>query len=99
MKTNRTTHADRNVARHGKRRGAALPEYVEDEAFPSLAPLVERVTPAVVNIRVSQTITRRSRMAMTHFAVSSECRTDPADPRKWPAPDPALSSMPAAAIF
>lgn len=40
--------------------GAALPEYVEDEPFPSLAPLVERVTPAVVNIRVSQTITRRS---------------------------------------
>ena len=38
---------------------AALPEYVEDEPFPSLAPLVERVTPAVVNIRVSQTITRR----------------------------------------
>ncbi len=40
--------------------GAALPEYVEEEPFPSLAPLVERVTPAVVNIRVSQTITRRS---------------------------------------
>ena len=40
--------------------GAALPEHVEDEPFPSLAPLVERVTPAVVNIRVSQTITRRS---------------------------------------
>ena len=40
--------------------GAALPEYVEDEPIPSLAPLVERVTPAVVNIRVSQTITRRS---------------------------------------
>jgi len=44
--------------------GAALPEYVEDEPFPSLAPLVEQVTPAVVNI-----------------------------------PDPALSLMPAAAIF
>ena len=40
--------------------GAALPAYVEDEPIPSLAPLVERVTPAVVNIRVSQTITRRS---------------------------------------
>ena len=39
--------------------GAALPEFLEDESFPSLAPLVERVTPAVVNIRVSQTITRR----------------------------------------
>ncbi len=39
---------------------AALPETIEAEPFPSLAPLVERVTPAVVNIRVSQTITRRS---------------------------------------
>ncbi len=39
---------------------AALPEYVENEPFPSLAPLVERVTPAVVNIRVSQTVTQRS---------------------------------------
>jgi len=39
---------------------AAFPETIEDEPFPSLAPLVERVTPAVVNIRVSQTITRRS---------------------------------------
>ncbi len=35
---------------------AALPLAVEGEAFPSLAPLVERVSPAVVNIRVSQTI-------------------------------------------
>jgi len=40
---------------------AALPEYVEDELFPSLAPLVERVSPAVVNIRVSQTVAQRSR--------------------------------------
>ena len=40
---------------------AALPEYVEDEPFPSLAPLVERVSPAVVNIRVSQTVEQRSR--------------------------------------
>ncbi len=40
---------------------AALPEYVEDEPFPSLAPLVERVSPAVVNIRVSQTVSQRSR--------------------------------------
>ena len=47
--------------------GAALPEYVEDEPFPSLAPLVERVTPAVVNIRVSQTITRRSPYADDAF--------------------------------
>ena len=39
---------------------AALPDSVEGEAIPSLAPLVERVTPAVVNIRVSQTVSRGS---------------------------------------
>lgn len=39
---------------------AALPDNVEGEAIPSLAPLVERVTPAVVNIRVSQTVSRGS---------------------------------------
>ena len=36
---------------------AALPAMVNDEELPSLAPLVERVSPAVVNIRVSQTVT------------------------------------------
>jgi len=35
---------------------AALPALVNDEELPSLAPLVERVSPAVVNIRVSQTV-------------------------------------------
>jgi Do/DeqQ family serine protease len=39
---------------------AALPEYVDNEPLPSLAPLVERVAPAVVNIRVSQTVENRS---------------------------------------
>jgi serine protease Do/serine protease DegQ len=39
---------------------AAVPASVDGEAFPSLAPLVERVSPAVVNIRVSQTVTQRS---------------------------------------
>ncbi len=39
---------------------AALPDSVDGEAFPSLAPLVERASPAVVNIRVSQTVTQRS---------------------------------------
>jgi serine protease Do/serine protease DegQ len=39
---------------------AALPDVVEGEAVPSLAPLVERVTPAVVNIRVSQTVSHGS---------------------------------------
>jgi serine protease DegQ len=35
---------------------AALPAAVDGEPLPSLAPLVERVSPAVVNIRVNQTI-------------------------------------------
>ena len=39
---------------------AALPASVDGEALPSLAPLVERVSPAVVNIRVSQTVSRNS---------------------------------------
>lgn len=39
---------------------AALPNAVDGEPLPSLAPLVERVTPAVVNIRVSQTVDRSS---------------------------------------
>ena len=39
---------------------AALPQSVKDKPVPSLAPLVEEVAPAVVNIRVSQTVTRRN---------------------------------------
>ncbi len=39
---------------------AALPVVADGETVPSLAPLVERVSPAVVNIRVSQTVTTRS---------------------------------------
>ena len=39
---------------------AALPAYVGDQPVPSLAPLVEAVSPAVVNIRVSQTVRTRS---------------------------------------
>ncbi|MCH7854033.1 MAG: Do family serine endopeptidase [Proteobacteria bacterium] len=39
---------------------AALPGSVDGERLPSLAPLVKRVAPAVVNIRVSQTIQMRS---------------------------------------
>lgn len=39
---------------------AALPAQIDDEPLPSLAPLVERVTPAVVNIRVSQTVRQNS---------------------------------------
>ena len=41
--------------------GAAdLPDQVGGQPMPSLAPLVKKVAPAVVNIRVSQTITTRS---------------------------------------
>jgi len=39
---------------------AALPDRVGDQPMPSLAPLVKRVAPAVVNIRVSQTVDSRS---------------------------------------
>ena len=39
---------------------SALPDSVDGEPLPSLAPLVERVSPAVVNIRVSQTVSRPS---------------------------------------
>ena len=38
---------------------AALPQSVKGEPVTSLAPLVEEVSPAVVNIRVSQTVTNR----------------------------------------
>ncbi|HNP65206.1 MAG TPA: DegQ family serine endoprotease [Woeseiaceae bacterium] len=39
---------------------AALPTFVKGQAVTSLAPLVEEASPAVVNIRVSQTLTRRN---------------------------------------
>ncbi len=39
---------------------SALPDVVDDRPVASLAPLVEAAAPAVVNIRVSQTVTRRS---------------------------------------
>jgi len=39
---------------------AALPATVDGEPVASLAPLVDRVSPAVVNIRVNQTVTRNS---------------------------------------
>ena len=38
---------------------AALPAVVDGQQMPSLAPLVEKVSPAVVNIRVSQTVQSR----------------------------------------
>ena len=39
---------------------AALPSSVDGQPLPSLAPLVKRVAPAVVNIRVSQSVQTRS---------------------------------------
>ncbi len=39
---------------------AALPNEIDGQPMPSLAPLVKRVAPAVVNIRVSQTVSSRS---------------------------------------
>ena len=39
---------------------AALPAAVDGQPLPSLAPLVKQVSPAVVNIRVSQTVQARS---------------------------------------
>ena len=39
---------------------AALPDQVGGQPMPSLAPLVKKVAPAVVNIRVSQTVAARS---------------------------------------
>ena len=39
---------------------AALPDSVDDQPLPSLAPLVRKVAPAVVNIRVSQTVRSQS---------------------------------------
>ena len=39
---------------------AALPDSVDGQPLPSLAPLVKKVAPAVVNIRVSQTVRSQS---------------------------------------
>ena len=39
---------------------AALPDSVDGQPLPSLAPLVKEVAPAVVNIRVSQTVRLQS---------------------------------------
>jgi len=39
---------------------AALPDSVDGEPLPSLAPLVKRISPAVVNIQVSQTVNTQS---------------------------------------
>lgn len=44
----------------GSQGWAALPAFVGDQEVPTLAPLVETVSPAVVNIRVSHTVNTRT---------------------------------------
>ena len=39
---------------------AQMPAQVDGQSVPSLAPLVERVSPAVVNIRVKATVSQRN---------------------------------------
>ncbi len=46
---------------------AELPGSINGEALPSLAPLVEQVSPAVVNIRVSQTVMQHSQFGDDPF--------------------------------
>ena len=46
---------------------AQMPATVDGQPVPSLAPLVERVSPAVVNIRVSQTVVQRNPFADDPF--------------------------------
>ncbi|NNC77274.1 MAG: DegQ family serine endoprotease [Woeseiaceae bacterium] len=46
---------------------AAIPAKIGDQAFPSLAPLVEQTTPAVVNIRVRQTLSSQQPFADDAF--------------------------------
>ena len=49
----------------------ALPDNVGGRPVISLAPLVDAASPAVVNIRVSQTVSRRTRLVTMVFAASS----------------------------
>lgn len=53
---------------------AALPSSVDGEPLPSLAPMLEKVTPAVVNISVAGTHTQRQRIPeiFRHFGAPSE---------------------------
>ncbi|MBD1389907.1 Do family serine endopeptidase [Neiella sp. HB171785] len=53
---------------------AALPSSVDGKPLPSLAPMLEKVTPAVVNISVAGTHTQRQRIPeiFRHFGAPSE---------------------------
>ena len=48
-------------------RGQALPPQVGDQALPSLAPIIEEVAPAVVNISVSGTVTAGNPLSRDPF--------------------------------
>jgi len=61
---------------------AALPDSVDGEALPSLAPLVKRVAPAVVNIRVSQTVETRSQYGDEMFRRFFGLPNDPGGSRE-----------------
>jgi Do/DeqQ family serine protease len=61
---------------------AALPDSVDGEALPSLAPLVKRVAPAVVNIRVSQTVDTRSQYGDEMFRRFFGLPNDPGGSRE-----------------
>ncbi len=61
---------------------AALPDSVDGGALPSLAPLVKRVAPAVVNIRVSQTVETRSQYGDEMFRRFFGLPNDPGGSRE-----------------
>ncbi|MDA0680217.1 MAG: Do family serine endopeptidase [Proteobacteria bacterium] len=60
---------------------AALPDSVDGQPMPSLAPLVKRAAPAVVNIRVNQTVTGSSvygdEMFRRFFGIPDQGNGDP----------------------
>ncbi len=61
---------------------AVLPQSVKGKPVTSLAPLVEAVAPAVVNIRVSQTITRRNPFGDDAFRRFFGMPDSPSSPRE-----------------
>ena len=60
----------------------ALPDFVGNQRVPSLAPLVKEVAPAVVNIRVSQTVASGSRYGDETFRRFFGLPDQPAGPRE-----------------
>ena len=74
---------------------AALPDQVAGQPVQSLAPLVKKVSPAVVNIRVSQTIATRSPFADDTFRRFFGIPTN----ARLPVLAPASSLMPRMATY